>query len=80
MGRSSRFNYHVPAEFWKITCRRTSPAYRWAITLCNAIREHVMVPFSWHDASVRAIFQKNDPGLCKNYRPITVVSVGYTYF
>ena len=49
---------HVPAEFWKAICRRTSPACRWATTLCNAIREHVMVPSSWHDASVTAIFKK----------------------
>ena len=30
---------HVPAEIWKTICRRTSPACRWATTLCNAIRE-----------------------------------------
>ena len=71
---------HVPAEFWKAICRRTSPACRWATTLCNAIREHVMVPSSWHDASVTAIYKKGDPGLCKNYRPITVVSAGYKLF
>ena len=73
-------NDHVPAEFWKAICRRSSPACRWATTLCNAIREHVMVPSSWHDASVTAIFKKGDPGLCKNYRPITVVSAGYKLF
>ena len=69
---------HVPAELWKPICRRTSPACRWATTLCNAIREHVMVPSSWHDASVTAVFNKGDP--CKNYRPITVVSARYKLF
>ena len=48
---------HVPAEFWKTICRKASPACKWATTLCNAIREHVMVPSSWHDA-VTALFKK----------------------
>ena len=39
-----------------------------------------MVPSSWHDASVTALFKNGDLGLCKNYRPITVVSAGYKLF
>ena len=52
----------VPAGLWKAMC-------------CKDNSSHV--PESWPDATVRAIFKKTDTTLCKNYRPISLISAGY---
>ena len=38
------------------------------------------VPTSWHEATVAAIFKKDDPACCENYRPISLLAVGYKIF
>ena len=35
------------------------------------------VPTSWHEATVATIFKKGDPACCGNYRPISLLAVGY---
>ena len=37
-------------------------------------------PDSWHKASVVSIFKKGDPALCENYRPISLLAIGYKVF
>ena len=70
----------IPPEFWKAICAYNSPACRWAVLLCNKAWEEGSVPTSWHEATVAAIFKKGDPACCENYRPISLLAVGYKIF
>ena len=45
--------------------------------LCNLCWEGEQVPESWMLSRVSLIFKKGDPALCENYRPITLLAVGY---
>ena len=70
----------IPPEFWKAICTYNSPACRWAVLLCNKVWTEGSVPTSWHEATVAAIFKKGDPACCGNYRPISLLAVGYKIF
>ena len=70
----------IPPEFWKAICTYNSPACRWAVLLCNKVWTEGSVPTSWHEATVAAIFKKEDPACCGNYRPISLLAVGYKIF
>ena len=35
------------------------------------------IPSEWHLARVRTLFKKGDPADCSNYRPISLLCVGY---
>ena len=70
----------IPPEFWKAICTYNSPACRWAVLLCNKVWTEGSVPTSWHEATVAAIFKKGDPACCENYRPISLLAVGYKIF
>ena len=70
----------VPAEFWKAVCIRETEACRWAVALCNKCWRDREVPEPWHEALVAAIFKKGDVAKCENYRPVSLLSVGYKIF
>ena len=70
----------IPPEFWEAICSYNSPACRWAVLLCNKAWKEGSVPTSWHEATVAAIFKKGDPACCENYRPISLLAVGYKIF
>ena len=70
----------VPGEYWKAICHRGSPACRWAAEFCASCWRQKAVPDVWHDACVTTIFKKGDPSDCNNYRPISLVQVGYKLF
>ena len=48
--------------------------------MCNKAWNEGSVPTSWHEATVAAIFKKGDPACCENYRPISLLAVGYQIF
>ena len=69
----------LPPEFWKsITCSGSS-ACQWAVLLCQRCWEGVQVPDAWHESLVTAIFKKGDTSQCSNYRPISLLPIGYNY-
>ena len=39
-----------------------------------------MVPETWHEALVIAIFKKGDESMCENYRPICLLQAGYKIY
>ena len=69
----------VPPEFWKCICSNNT-SRTWATQLCNSIWCHGDIPDDWHDAFVAMIFKKGDPSRCVNYRPISLLSIGYKLF
>ena len=47
---------------------------------CNLCWRTKTVLDSWHTAHVRMIFKKGDPAQRENYRPISVLNLGYKVF
>eukprot|EP00959_Pyramimonas_sp_CCMP1952_P195642 4090614-Pyramimonas_sp.AAC.1 len=70
----------IPAEFWKTICVPDSPAVEWATALCNRCLAEQSVPAAWHEALVAAIFKKGDVADCANYRPISLLPIGYKLY
>ena len=70
----------IPAEFWKAILIKGSPSARWAVEFCNTCWHHKSVPDAWHAARVATIFKKGDPASCANYRPISLLAIGYKLF
>ena len=70
----------LPPEFWKSICREDSPACKWAVELCNRAWIHTDAPHSWHEALVCAASRKVDVAMCENYRPISLLPIGYKLF
>ena len=70
----------IPAEFWKAVVHTESPASRWVLDLCNSCMNQRDVPSTWHLARVAAIFKKGDPSEASNYRPISLLQIGYKLF
>jgi len=67
----------VPAEFWQAILVQNSPAAHWVTDFCNECWEAKAIPETWHQARVASIFKKGDPADCDNYRPISLITVGY---
>ena len=55
-------------------------ALREILDFCNLCWRTKTVPDSWHNARVRMIFKKGDPAQRDNYRPISVLNLGYKVF
>ena len=70
----------VPAEFWKAILTPGSCAVAWALRFCNLCWDQKKVPRAWHEAKVAMLFKKGDPSECDNYRPISLLSIGYKLF
>ena len=45
--------------------------------ICNICWDQSQIPKSWHKSSVVTLFKKGDPTLLENYRPISLLQVGY---
>ena len=69
----------VPPEYWKALLQHDD-ALAEILHFCNCCWTSKSVPSSWHMARVRAIFKKGDPAQCGNYRPISLLNLGYKVF
>ena len=70
----------IPPEFWKAVTVEGSDACQWAVALCQKCWDEGAVPDAWHEALVVMIFKKGDTALCENYRPISLLQIGYKLF
>ena len=53
---------------------------QWAVCLCNKVWCGGHVSDDWHEVVVSAFFKKGDPASCENYRPISLLAIGYKLF
>ena len=70
----------MPPEFWKAICARHSPAVKMALQLCQDCWAAKEISEQWHLARIACIFKKGDETSCGNYRPISLLLVGYKLF
>ena len=70
----------IPPEFWKAVLQKGSPSCQWAVELCRLCWETKSVPKEWHLSRVATIFKKGDVAACSNYRPISLLQIGYKIF
>jgi hypothetical protein len=66
----------VPPEFWKALLDNVDAMMKLRDFLQDCW-ENKVLPDQWRQASVVALFKKGDPRLPSNYRPISLLSVGY---
>ena len=69
----------IPAEYWKAIAEDVE-ALRWMVEFMNLCRSTCEIPSEWHLAQVSALHKKGRIDLCENYRPISLLSVGYKIF
>ena len=70
----------IPPEFWKTATEDGMPTMEWITRFCNLVWSQEVVPQAWHKSKVRMIYKKGDPALCDNYRPISLLPIGYKIF
>ena len=73
-------NDGLAPEFWKAICEKGTTACRWALELCQQCWDNGCVPEAWHEARVATLFKKGDVADCGNYRPISLLPIGYKLF
>ena len=69
----------IPAEFWQV-CLERDILMEWLLNFCNKIWTSEVIPTDWHRAKVACLFKKGDPACPDNYRPISLLQIGYKIF
>ena len=82
----------IPAEFW-IACvgtrwdglqkkkeSKSEPILEWLQQFCNLMWQNKCIPAEWHKARVACLYKKGDPAMPENYRPISLLAIGYKIF
>ena len=69
----------IPAEYLQSVVE-DERGLEWITKLCNECWEARCVPRSWQQARVTTIYKKGAVDDCKNYRPISLLSVTYKAF
>jgi hypothetical protein len=70
----------VPAELWRAVIEEDGAGARWINGFLNELWEGKQIPEEWRIARVAAVFKKGDLGDCGNYRPISLLCVGYKLY
>ena len=56
------------------------PVADWILDFCNRVWEAKAIPDAWRQARVATLYKKGSPADCGNYRPISLLAVGYKMF
>jgi len=67
----------IPIEFLKALAAEAGPSLQCFLDLCNDCICMQEFPTEWLTSRVVMIFKKGDPGICDNYRPISVLAISY---
>ncbi len=70
----------IPAESWKAVLTDGSPSCMKVMNFMNGLLNEGRMPSQWHEARVVAIYKKGDPTEASNYRPISLLQIGYKWF
>ena len=70
----------VPGELWRAIAGEDTEVASWAVEFCQRCWSTKEVPTAWHTARVAAIHKKGDESKCENYRPISLLQIGYKLF
>ena len=58
----------IPGEYWRVALEDGDyPLSLWLLEFCNSLWTGKVVPDSWHESRVAALFKKGDLGDCGNY-------------
>ena len=66
----------VPAELW-VAMAEDDEALQHLLLVCNTAWQNKQIPDDWSTATVVTIFKSGLTALPKNYRPISLLCVGY---
>ena len=66
----------IPPELWKLLSSEVEGVGQ-LLGLCNACWEQKSIPDKWREATVVLLFKKGDVSVPENYRPISLLSIGY---
>ena len=78
-GKSTREG-DIPIEFFKACALGSGAALQVLVDFCNDCLLCSTFPSSWLHARIAMIYKKGDPASCENYRPISVLAIGYKIF
>ena len=72
---------NIPGDFWRAVLNDPGgAAVEWILDFCQTLWTRKVVPADWHLSRVVALFKKGDIGDCANYRPISLIAVGYKLY
>ena len=66
----------VPPEFWKVLLQSNDAVHE-LLLLLQACWNSKDIPEQWRVATVVLLYEKGDASLPENYRPISLLSIGY---
>lgn len=69
----------IPAEYWK-DAAEDPEILEMLGKFTNMCWTGKRIPSQWHEAHVAAIHKKGSVDLCENYRPISLLCIGYRVF
>ena len=69
-------NDGIPSDLWKLLLK-SKDAVQELLKLCQACWSEKELPETWRTAKVVMLYKKGDNSLPQNYRPISLLPVGY---
>ena len=78
--KNNRAAVQVPAEYLKAVIEVDLQRDGWLLSLMRLCWNTKTTPKSWHISEVIPVYKKGSPTDCRNYRPISLVSVLYKVY
>ena len=77
--RKSSGDDGIPPEFWRI-CLKSSVLFEWLLQFCNLVWQNEKILDKCYRCQVACLFKKGDLACLNNYRPISLLEIGYKIF
>jgi hypothetical protein len=69
----------IPAEYYQVVAKDPQ-ILQWLVEFVNRCWQGGDIPKDWHLAHVSTLYKKGAVDMCENYRPISLLSLGYKVF